>query len=737
MISAPSLRLAGESTAIVTSTTDVIGGGVPGNVVINVGELSITDGAQLASSASTPATGGNLTVQAGSALISGTDAGGFPSGIYSANSGGGTAGDISLDAARLTLTGRAVIESGNITDPRGGNVTISASESIVISDRSGVTLRAFSQDVGQVSISAPTGSLTIDNGFISTSTTEAGRAGDIAVNVRTLALTQGGQITSSSEAFASGAGGSVTINADSVSVSGSSPSGIPVTPFTNDPRSGIYSTTAGTGPGGNIDVQAGNVTLANGGIISANSSGTVATIGGTPGNAGNISIVGDTLYMDNGAVTVTTLGEGNAGNVLLNVGNLTQTAGARVESSTSGAGQGGSVTVAASGSVSISGLETGLFSTASSTGNAGEIAVSTPTLTMADGGTISVATEGAGNAGNIALNVSTLTQTGGAQVVSSTTGDGAGGTLAVTAGELVSISGAGSGLFSTASSTGNAGQITVSAPALAPVPTLTMADGGTISVATSGAGSAGSILLNANNLSLTGGAQVVSSTSGSGQGGSVTVTATESASFSGLGSGLLSTASSTGNAGEVTVSTPNLAMSNGAISVATSGAGNAGNVLLDVSNFSLTGGAQILSSTISEGQGGNVTLSATDSISISGQGTGLFSTASSTGNAGQITVSTPTLTMGDSGDDLGGHFWRGKCRQHLAQCQQPDTDRWSAGREQHDGSRRRWEFDGDSEQLDFRFREWSQAVGYSARPRARGMRDRLLSPRQARRLCRR
>ena len=62
---------------------------------------------------------------------------------------------------------------------------------------------------------------------------------------------------------------------------------------------------------------------------------------------------------------------------------------------------------------------------------------------------------------------------------SSTSGAGAGGTLAVTAGELVSISGAGSGLLSTASSTGNAGQITVSAPALAPVPTLALADGGT------------------------------------------------------------------------------------------------------------------------------------------------------------------------------------------------------------------------------------------------------------------
>ena len=237
-------------------------------------------------------------------------------------------------------------------------MTISANESIVISDRSGVTLRAFSQDVGQVTISAPTGSLTIDNGFVSTSTTEAGRAGDIAVNVQALALTRGGQITSSSEAFASGSGGSIIINADSLSISGSSPLGIPVTPFSNDPRSGVFSTTAGLGAGGNIAVQARSSVLENGGIISATSSGTAATIGGTPGNAGNISIAGDTVHMDNGTITVATLGEGNAGNVSLNIGSLTQTGGARIESSTAGAGQGGNVTLAASGSVSISGVET-------------------------------------------------------------------------------------------------------------------------------------------------------------------------------------------------------------------------------------------------------------------------------------------------------------------------------------------------------------------------------------------
>ena len=73
--------------------------------------------------------------------------------------------------------------------------------------------------------------------------------------------------------------------------------------------------------------------------------------------------------------------------------------------------------------------------------------------------------------------MSNLTLGSGSQIARSTTGGGAGGTLAVTASELVSISGAGSGLLSTASSTGNAGQITVSAPGSTAVPTLTLADG--------------------------------------------------------------------------------------------------------------------------------------------------------------------------------------------------------------------------------------------------------------------
>src|SRR5262249_30812917 len=159
----------------------------------------------------------------------------------------------------------------------------------------------------------------------------------------------------------------------------------------------------------------------------------------------------------------------------------------------------------------------------------------------------------------ISLNVSNFTQTAGSRVVSSTSGAGDGGTLGVTATEFASISGRGSVLLSTGSSTGNAGQITVAGPGFRTVPALTMADGGKISVETMGAGSAGSVSLNANTFSLAGGAQVVSSTSN---------------------------------------------------------IGDAGNISLNVSNFTQTGGSRVESSTSGAGAGGKVTVNATDSASI-------------------------------------------------------------------------------------------------------------------------
>jgi filamentous hemagglutinin family protein len=653
-VSGPSLTMDGAGTTITALGSFGEGpGGTSGAIDIHTGSLAITDGAVINSVIGTTSPGvsaqaGNITVQVdGQATVSGLGTSIVSSASQASPEDFTVPAPILVDTGTLTLTDGALIQAGNFADnSQGGSVTVRASDSILISNGAGISSQSFNSDVGAVEVSAR--NLTIDHGFINTGTLGAGNAGDISIDVGTLSLTNGGQIASSSGANAGGNGGDISIRADTVSISGSSSTPAlpePFAGFVQDTSSGIFSTTATVGSGGNINVQVGSLTLTDGGTISANSSETAAAIGGTPGNAGNINIVGDTLHMDNGGtITVATLGEGNAGNVSLNVGSLTQTGGATIASSTSGAGQGGNVTVAASSSVSISGVNTGLFSTASSTGNAGEIALSAPTLTMADGGRMSVATSDIGNAGNISLNIGNLTQTGGARIDSSTTGAGAGGAITVTVTDAASIAGPGSGLFSTASNTGNAGQITVTAP------TLAMNNGGTISVATEGDGAAGNVSLGVGELTLASGAQVSSSTSGAGVGGTLGITASELLSISDSGSGLFSTASSTGNAGQITVSTPTLTMGNGgSISVATSGSGNAGNLLLNVGNLTQTGGATIDSGTTGDGHGGNIVVAASGTVSISDQGSGLFSTASGTEAGGNVSVAATNLSILNGG----------------------------------------------------------------------------------------
>src|SRR5262249_58611518 len=117
-------------------------------------------------------------------------------------------------------------------------------------------------------------------------------------------------------------------------------------------------------------------------------------------------------------------------------------------------------------------------------------------------------------------------------------------------------------------------------------------------------------------VTLSGGAQLDSSTRGSGHGGTMTVAATDMISIAG--------SDQQGNA-------------SGLFSL-TTGSGDAGNLDVRVRQLTLTGGAQISSSTQGSGHGGTVTVAATGAIAISGQGSGLFSLTTGSGDAGQLGI---------------------------------------------------------------------------------------------------
>src|SRR5205823_2458914 len=116
---------------------------------------------------------------------------------------------------------------------------------------------------------------------------EAGRAGDIEINVGSLNVNNGGLISSSTSG--AGQGGTITVNAKrgSVTISGQDV-------FGN--RSSLLTVSEGTGSSGDIEIRAREVTVTRAGTIEAKSTST--------GNAGNIFIQAqDTLSIRNGTVT--------------------------------------------------------------------------------------------------------------------------------------------------------------------------------------------------------------------------------------------------------------------------------------------------------------------------------------------------------------------------------------------------------------------------------------------------
>src|SRR5262249_13361032 len=214
---------------------DTLGTGRGGDIVLEVGRLSLTGGAGIRTH-STGAQGGNVTVrETDSVSISGRDriSPFLPSGI-SSTTREGTAGNILLDVGKLKLTDGGVIQSGTPTDRQGGNVTVMAKDSIIISGGdSGISNQALNLPAGPMVISAPT--LTMDNGLIRADTQGSGGGGDISLGVDKLSLTGGARIsTSSSGQQASGNAGDINVTArDSVSIFGKSSGG---------QESGLFST---------------------------------------------------------------------------------------------------------------------------------------------------------------------------------------------------------------------------------------------------------------------------------------------------------------------------------------------------------------------------------------------------------------------------------------------------------------------------------------------------------------
>ncbi|MEM6252336.1 MAG: S-layer family protein [Cyanobacteria bacterium P01_D01_bin.156] len=273
-------------------------------------------------------------------------------------------------------------------------------------------------------------------------------------------------------------------------------------------------------------------------------------------------------------------------------------------------------------------LVTGIFANVAlaQSGEGSDLTINTQSLTVTDGAQVTAATFGAGASGNLTVNAQDIRVSGGtpggpsgllAAVAPRTPIYGDAGQTLVDAGlaELRIPPNSGSPLLFALPpvATGNSGNVTIETQS------LVVEDGAQIYSRSAGLGNAGSLHIQADTIDIT----------GSNLGGPSTLQASAETPIDGAG-----------NASDITINTR----------------------LLNVSD-----GGQISTGTQGPGDGGNVLINATESVSLSGNDeagrSGIFSSAISlagfsagTGQGGNVTVNTPYLEIREGANISASNF---------------------------------------------------------------------------------
>jgi filamentous hemagglutinin family protein len=344
------VTLTGADTTIFSSV-EAGGVGNGGTIDINATNLSISSGAELSASTSGRGKAGNVLVTvkdnlslSDSRITSNVNAGGVGNGgtidINATNllltnggqiqastrravdpqpAGLGDAGNINVKVTgAVDISGTknglssgifSLIDAGTIGN--GGNITIEAGS---VSLRSGATLDSSTDgtgNAGNIKLIVKDGA-SFSNSIIF-STVEAGgvgKGGTIDINAASISLQDGAQLLTNTQFGGRGDAGTIRVNAaDFITVSGKNDKGF----------SGLLATSrSNNGAAGDLTISAPKITLDNGGILSSESA---------YGTGGNINIINTNLLIlrrgsrISATVGGTALQDSNAGNITINLPN--------------------------------------------------------------------------------------------------------------------------------------------------------------------------------------------------------------------------------------------------------------------------------------------------------------------------------------------------------------------------------------------------------------------------------
>jgi len=493
----------------------------------------------------------------------------------------------------------------------------------------------------QVQPQRATGSLTVQASIVDVSDySTATGAGTILIRAGRIILeadsNAGGSSWITADSYGDPPGGGVNILTGTIEISGGS---------------SISSASQGSGKAGPLTVEATDS------IYMSDTYTALSSASWASGEGSDMAITTPRLLLENeAAIYGDSFSDGRGGDIFITTGKLSLLSGGSISSGTyGGTGDGGNLSILATESFSISGigpneLTSSLVNRTSGAGNAGRIQIITPVLDIGEHGTIAAETLSTGRAADIDVIAGTVTLTQGARISTSAFGTtGRGGDLSITAGDSVTISGTdsqgnSSGIYSYAAAAGDAGNIALTAPS------LILSDGALVGADTVGDGHAGRIHLSVQRLTLSGGAQISSGSNlASGRGGSIDVNDAESITLSGPGTGIFSSTFGSGDGGDIVLSSSSLALHDEAmIDAGTYGSGQGGNIEATVTSLNLSGGSAMSNSTLGgTGNGGQLIVQASDAISFTGEFSGVYSGSSGDGKGGNIVLRAREIRLAD------------------------------------------------------------------------------------------
>lgn len=622
-----------QLTGFIETSDSIRGGGLftqtfatgnGGKIIINTSNLTVENGSSVETSTFGEGKAGDILINAANSIsLKGSN---IPSGI-SAQTGRdsfatGDAGNININTQHLNVLDGAKIVVVSRNDSQGGNLTVNASDSVLVSGTNSIATLTS----GQSSISVSAEPALVDE-LGNVIITPGGSAGKLIIETNELIVEKGAKI--SSDTFGAGDAGELSLNLNKLKVIDG---GLIISGSLVEENSPSLQ----RGDGGDLTINASeSIKISGEGIVGENipvKSSLITQAEGKGGNAGELTINTPQLTLSNEAIlTASTFRDGNAADINITALQINILNGATISALTQGQGDGGNININTINNL-VLGKDSNLIVETSDRGKAGNINIVSPLISIGENAQLSAtATETStgenAQAGSVSLQVDELNIQGILGIFAETRSEADAGSLFIQPNNnsslIINFTDEG---FISASTTasGDGGNIQISAPKQISIQGL-----GSITTSTSAQGNAGTINILTQKLSLSDGVKIAAFTSGGNDAN------TEIDSF--------------GDGGDIFISVSNLNLENdAAITVESFGQGIGGDIEILADVISLND-SDITAETLST-DGGNIALSIQEALFLTNSSniTTTAGTAQAGGDGGDINIAAPFIVSNPS-----------------------------------------------------------------------------------------